>query len=174
VAAFVTAMQAIGTAGAPPAGARGGALAVDGPTRATVERMAEIIDVARATAIWDEALHADPWPGQGVWVHGDLLPGNVLIRQGRLSGVIDWSAAGVGDPACEAMLAWAVPPTARAVYRQALGFDDATWVRGRGWAFQQAVFFIPYYEKTIPTTVAGARKRLDAIMADAAVGGGHG
>lgn len=174
-AAFVLALQAIETTGAPPAGTRGGPLAaVDGPTRAAVERMAGMIDLARAMAIWEEALEADPWPGPGVWVHGDLLPGNVVLHNQVLAGIIDWSAAGVGDPACEAMLGWAMPAPARADYRQALGFDDATWARGRGWALQQAVFFIPYYEKTIPTAVAAAWRRLEAILADSEAGGGRG
>jgi aminoglycoside phosphotransferase (APT) family kinase protein len=69
------------------------------------------------------------------------------------------------------MLGWAMPAPARASYRQALGFDDATWVRGRGWALQQAVFFIPYYQDTIPAAVAAARERLDAILGDSGLGG---
>jgi aminoglycoside phosphotransferase (APT) family kinase protein len=175
VAAFVIALQAVDTTGAPPAGTRAGPLAsVDSPTRAAIEHLAATIDVARARAVWEEALAADPWAGPGVWVHGDLLPGNVLLRSGSLAGIIDWSAAGVGDPACEAMLGWAMPAPARAAYRKALRFDDATWARGRGWALQQAVFFVPYYEMTIPTAVAAARRRLEAILADSLAGGGRG
>lgn len=44
-----------------------------------------------------------PW---GTWIHGDLMPGNLLIDNGRLSGVIDWSLLSVGDPACDLMVAW--------------------------------------------------------------------
>ena len=109
---------------------------------------------------------ADPWVGPPVWVHGDLLPGNVIVREGRLTGIIDWSAAGLGDPACDVMLAWSLPPEARAAYRAALGVDEATWVRARGWAVEQAVNFIPYYADTIPDGVAAARRRLDAVLAD--------
>lgn len=175
VAGFVAALQGLDTAGAPPAGARGGSLAaVDGPTRAAIERLTGTIDVNLATAVWDEALAAGGWSSPPVWVHGDLLPGNVLVRHGTLAGIIDWSAAGIGDPACEAMLGWAMPPPARAAYRQALGFDEATWARGRGWALQQAVFFIPYYARTIPTAVAAARSRLEAILAEARAGGRRG
>lgn len=42
---------------------------------------------------------------------------------GTLAGILDWSAAGIGDPACGAMLGLAMPAPARAVYRQAPGFD---------------------------------------------------
>jgi aminoglycoside phosphotransferase (APT) family kinase protein len=166
-AAFVSELQGIDAASAPPAGYRAGPLAPqDEITRRCIIHLEGVIDVRRATSVWDAALSADPWPGPAVWVHGDLLPGNVLIRKGRLTGIIDWSAAGVGDPACEAMLAWAMPPEARAVYRTELDMDDATWARGRGWALQQAVQFIPYYKETIPDGVAAAMHRLEAILSE--------
>ena len=116
--------------------------------------------------MWDAALAAHPWVGPPVWVHGDLLPGNVIAREGGLTGIIDWSAAGLGDPACDVMLAWSLPPEAHAAYRAALGVDEATWARARGWAVEQAVNFIPYYADTIPDGVAAARRRLDAVLAD--------
>ncbi|HVE62472.1 MAG TPA: aminoglycoside phosphotransferase family protein [Mycobacteriales bacterium] len=168
VASFVVALQQVDTAGGPTPGARGGSLVrQDESTRRAIAALAGEIDVAAATAVWNEALAASPWSGEPVWVHGDLLPGNLVVVEGRLTGVIDWSPAGVGDPACDAMLAWALPADARAVYRAALEIDDATWARGRGWALQQAVTFIPYYRHTIPSAVAAARRRLDAVLAEA-------
>jgi aminoglycoside phosphotransferase (APT) family kinase protein len=167
VAAFVSALQQVDPSGAPPAGHRGGSLvAHDESTKKAITRLDGVIDVGPALAVWEAALSADPWPGSPVWVHGDLLPGNVLVRDGRLAGIIDWSAAGIGDPACEAMLAWAMPSDARSVYRAALDMDDATWARGRGWALEQAVHFIPYYAETIPDGVAAARGRLKALLND--------
>jgi aminoglycoside phosphotransferase (APT) family kinase protein len=167
VAAFVTGLQRIDPTGGPPARNRGGLLAPrDERTRRAIGDLAGAIDVERATAVWDTALAAPAWSGPPVWVHGDLLPGNVLVRGGRLTGIIDWSAAGVGDPACEAMLAWSLPPDARAAYRAALDLDDATWARARGWCVEQAVAFIPYYADTIPDGVSAARRRLDAVLDD--------
>lgn len=167
VGAFVAALQRIDPAGGPPAGARGGPLAPhDRAARRALGALADVIDVDRALAVWDAALAAEPWTGPPVWVHGDLLPGNVLVRRGRLSGVIDWSVAGVGNPACEAMLAWSLPPDARVAYRAALDVDDATWARGRGWTLLQAAQFIPYYAETLPDGVAAARRRLDAVLSD--------
>jgi aminoglycoside phosphotransferase (APT) family kinase protein len=165
VAGFVSALQRVDPAGAPPAGYRAGPLVPqDENTRRCITHLDGLIDVGRAMSVWDAALSAEPWSGPAVWVHGDLLPGNVLTREGRLTGIIDWSAAGIGDPACEAMLAWAMPAEARAVYRAELDMDDATWARGRGWALQQAVQFIPYYEETIPDGVAAAKRRLAALL----------
>ena len=97
-------------------------------------------------------------------MHGDLLPGNILVSEGRLSGIIDWSSAGVGDPACEAMLAWSLPQTARRMYRNALGFDDACWARARGWVVEQTVLYIPYYAETLPLAVDQALRRLNAAL----------
>ena len=167
VAQFVLALQRVATDGAPPAGGRGGPVGPrDEATRRAIARLDELIDTGRALAAWQEAVSAEPWGGPPVWVHADLLPGNLVVEGGRLAGVIDWSAAGVGDPACEAMLAWAMPPAARAPYRDILKIDDATWARGRGWAIEQAAHFIPYYAKTIPAGVAAASDRLDAALAD--------
>ena len=134
--------------------------------RRAVRQLEDLIDVDRAIIVWQAALDAAPWSGPPVWVHGDLLPGNVLVRDGRLSGVIDWSAAGVGDPACDAMLAWSLPPVIRDVYRTALGFDDSTWARARGWVVEQTALFIPYYRTTIPDSVAEAKRRLEAVLSD--------
>lgn len=83
------------------------------------------------------------------WLHGDLLPGNLLVVDGRLSAVIDWGGLGVGDPACDLQPAWNVfTGESRAVYRAELEVDDASWLRGRGWALLQAVIALPYYWET--------------------------
>jgi aminoglycoside phosphotransferase (APT) family kinase protein len=166
VAAFVRALQRVDPVGGPRSGARGQFLAArDRTARRAIAQLDGAIDGDRAMAVWEAALAAEPWSGERVWVHGDLLPGNLLVGDGRLAGVIDWSAAGVGDPACDAMLAWSLPPDARAAYRAALAIDDATWARGRGWTLEQAATFIPYYAETIPDGVAAARRRLDAVLA---------
>jgi aminoglycoside phosphotransferase (APT) family kinase protein len=165
VAAFVVALEEVDPSGGPPAGARGGSLLLhDESTRRAIAKLDGLIDAGRALEVWDAALSAAPWGEPPVWVHGDLLPGNVVVRDGRLAGIIDWSAAGIGDPACEVMLAWAMPPDARTAYRAELDIDNATWARGRGWALQQAALFIPYYAETIPAGVAAARRRLHALL----------
>jgi aminoglycoside phosphotransferase (APT) family kinase protein len=167
VAGFVLALERVDPANGPPVQRRGGRLeSYDETTRRAIRRLGAVIDVDRATGIWEAALNVPAWTGPPVWVHGDLLPGNVLVRDGRLAGIIDWSGAGVGDPACEAMLAWSLPPDARADFRTVLGFDDATWARARGWVVEQAVHFILYYADTIPDAVAAATFRLHAVVAE--------
>jgi aminoglycoside phosphotransferase (APT) family kinase protein len=102
-----------------------------------------------------------------VWVHGDLLAGNLLLEGGRLTGVIDWGGAGVGDPACDLIVAWAlVPRHLRPAFRAELGVDDATWARGRGWALSVGLIALPYYKETNPTLAATARHLIREVLAE--------
>jgi aminoglycoside phosphotransferase (APT) family kinase protein len=172
LAAFILALQQIDPVGGPPArehNLRGVPLALrDAATRAAIAAMGGLIDTYLATQVWDAALRVPPWEGEPVWFHGDLLPGNLLVVDGRLSAVIDWSGLGVGDPACDLMCAWALfGGESREAFRSALGVDAATWARARGQALSQAVIFVPYYLHTNPVGVASARRMLAALLADA-------
>ena len=46
------------------------------------------------------------WDREPVWVHGDVAVGNLLVRDGRLAAVLDFGSSGVGDPACDIVIAW--------------------------------------------------------------------
>jgi len=54
----------------------------------------------------------------------------------------------------------------RDAYRAALAVDDATWVRGRGWALSVALIQLPYYLNTSPAIAANARRAIDAVLSD--------
>ena len=100
----------------------------------------------RVAEEWERALAAPPWHGPPVWHHGDLDARNWLVRDGRICAVIDWGSMGVGDPACDVMVAWKLHShEARDEFREALPTDDATWQRARGWAVSQAVAALSYY-----------------------------
>jgi aminoglycoside phosphotransferase (APT) family kinase protein len=125
------------------------------------------IDTGAVTAAWEAALQAPGWHGLPVWIHGDLSPGNLLIERGRLSGVIDFGCLGVGDPACDLIVAWSLLSTeTRDVFRAALQVDDATWMRGRGWALSVALIALPYYRSTNPVIVATATHMIGEVLAD--------
>ena len=101
---------------------------------------------SRGVGGWERALATPAWEGPPVWHHGDLDVRNWLVRDGRICAVIDWEAMGVGDPACDVMLAWKLHSAeARDAFREALPTDDATWERARGWALSQAVAALAYY-----------------------------
>lgn len=170
LAAFVKALRQVDTTGAharPPRG-RGGPLAErDEQVRQSVARLGGRIDGAATLASWEESLGAPAWEGREVWVHGDLLPGNLLVVGGRLSAVIDFGGLNVGDPACDLQSAWNVfAGDNRARFRAALEVDDASWLRGRGWALSQAVLALPYYWDTNPGMIRQALRALAQVLGD--------
>jgi len=172
LAQFIAALQLIDVTGAPPAG-RGVPLAQrDAPTRAAIETLHGLIDTDAVTALWDGAIEAPAWHGPPVWVHGDLRPGNLLALQGRLSAVIDFGGLGVGDPACDVMAAWMfLSAETRNVFRAALQVDQATWVRGRGWALSVGLIALPYYQTTNPELAGIARRAIQEALADTSASG---
>ncbi len=139
----------------------------DGYTRDAIAQSDGLLDTAAVTAAWETDLHAPVWDRPPVWLHGDLDPGNMLAVDGRLSAVIDWGGLGVGDPATELQPAWNLfRDESRNAYREAIGFDDATWARGRGLALSVAIVALPYYLNTNPVMVHGARCVIDEVLAD--------
>lgn len=164
---LIEAVHRIDLAGGPPA-RRGVPLAMqDEPTRTAIAALHGVIDTGAATAAWEAALRAPEWTGRPVWVHGDLMPGNLLLQGGKLTGVIDWGELGVGDPACDLMVAWnLLAVDTRSVFRAELGVDDATWARGRGWALSTGLVALPYYWTTNPVLAANARYRIREVLLD--------
>lgn len=75
-------------------------------------RLAEVDDAARTGRVppvllgrWERALEdVALWQFSECPVHGDLAPENVLVSNGRVAAIINWSNAHVGDPAED--LAW--------------------------------------------------------------------
>ncbi|MDQ5819813.1 MAG: aminoglycoside phosphotransferase family protein, partial [Actinomycetota bacterium] len=143
LARFVAALQRIDPTGGPSPGAhnafRGVPLASRNEgTRAAIASLGQAIDGDAVTAAWQAALQAPDWERPPVWVHGDLDSRNLLVERERLCAVIDFGCLGVGDPACDVMVAWKVlSADSREAFRTALSVDDATWARGRGWALSQ-------------------------------------
>jgi aminoglycoside phosphotransferase (APT) family kinase protein len=170
LAGFVRALRSVDTDGAPERspGGRGCPLAErDKAVRRSVALLGDRVDGGAVLRAWQESLDAPAWDGPGVWLHGDLLPGNLLVTDGRLSGVIDFGGLAVGDPACDLQPAWNVFDTgSRDSFHTAVGADEAARLRGRGWALSQAVIALPYYWETNPGIVRQALHALDEVLAD--------
>ncbi|KNB50611.1 aminoglycoside phosphotransferase family protein [Streptomyces caatingaensis] len=176
LARFVTAMRGVSLPGAPVAHRGGPVASLDRATRAAVEELrgipGEAVDCDAALAVWEAALAAPPWDGPPVWLHADLMPGNLLVDGGRLTAVIDFGCAGAGDPACDLFPAWNLLPSgAREVFRAALGVDDATWLRGRGRTLSQALVALPYYRTTNPAMADNARHVIREVLEEHASAG---
>lgn len=179
LADFILALQRIETTGwpppEPPRSGRAEPLATrDAETRACIAELESLglHDAATSAAIsaaWDAALAEPPYAGPPIWVHSDLSPLNFIVRDGRLSAIIDWGALGLGEPACDLIPAWsAFSAEARSVFRSTMAVDDAAWARGRGLALSIALIALPYYHITNPALANLARHAIAEILSEAA------
>jgi len=171
LAHFFAALQGVDATGGPPPGVhsafRGGPLTTyDAETRRSIVALGDAVDGHATTAVWNAALAA-AWQGSPVWFHGDVAVENVLVHDGRLSAVIDWGCAGVGDPACDTVLAWTVfAGASRAAFRAALPLDAATWARGRGWAVWKALITLAADQHTDLAKAGAAHRVIETVLAD--------
>ena len=147
IAAFLRELRAIDAGAGPPPGphgaGRGGPLEQwNEEVAATIAKLGDRIDGRRAMALWAAALGV-PYDGEPIWFHGDVATGNLLTLDGRLSAVIDFGCSGVGDPACDLVIAWTfLDDGQREGFREAVALDDAEWRRGVGWALWKALITV--------------------------------
>jgi aminoglycoside phosphotransferase (APT) family kinase protein len=172
LAGFVRALQAIDAADGPVSEFRSGPLAArDAVSRDLAVALRDSHDVSAVLAVWEAAVQEPEWTDPPVWVHGDLHPANLLVNSGELSGVIDFGLLGVGDPACDLIVAWTyLSASAREVFRDALAVDDATWARGRGWALHLGLRACAYSADN-PVLAEVGRHTITAVLSDSAQGG---
>ena len=166
LAAFVTAMHAIPVDGVPRSGRGTPLRVIDHNIRESIDRVREGFDAEVLVEIWEDALAAPKWHGDWVPLHADLSTHNLLLRDGRLHAVIDYSLFGLGDPAVDVAIGWELfQGASRSAFRETLAYDDDTWRRSRGWAVR-SVNGITYYEHTNPGIAARCARSLDAVIAD--------
>jgi aminoglycoside phosphotransferase (APT) family kinase protein len=132
---------------------------------------ADRVDRDAVQSAWAAALAVPVWDGAPVWLHGDPHPANILVRDGRVSGVLDFGDITAGDPATDLSLAWMLLTATchdlfRAAYAEAGGapITDATWARGRGWALNLAIVFLAWSADN-PRLHAVGRRTLAAVLA---------
>jgi aminoglycoside phosphotransferase (APT) family kinase protein len=127
-----------------------------------------LLDVPWLRRLWAR-LRDLPRTSADVMTHGDLIPGNALVADGRLRGVIDVGGLGPADPALDLVAAWHLLETEpRRVLRDELGCDDLEWARGQAWAFEQAMGVVWYYEHSNPAMHQMGRTTLQRILDEAA------
>ncbi|MFJ3202945.1 aminoglycoside phosphotransferase family protein [Streptomyces sp. NPDC086989] len=168
LAGFLTALAACPTDGGGEGGGevRAPLAERDAATRAAITALAGVFDAGAMTALWDAALAAPAWGRAAVWCHGDLHTGNLLTAGGELSAVIDFGELGLGDPACDLMIAFTLMSArSRAVFRTTLGVDEDTWTRGRGWALATGLNAHVSYAATSPRVAAQTARQITAALA---------
>ena len=139
----------------------------DNFTRQMIARLTDEVAPALATRRWEEALLLPEWNGAPVLVHADLHPLNLLTANGAVSAVIDWGGLCAGDPAHDMICAWMVlDHPGRALFRDLMQVDGATWARARALAFSKALMAAPYHRKTNPALHRVMRGALKRSLAD--------
>jgi aminoglycoside phosphotransferase (APT) family kinase protein len=171
LARFLVALRAVDATGGPPPGRhnffRGGPLATyEAEALQALDALGEEVPRAEIEPAWADAMQTT-WDRDPVWLHGDVAAGNLLLRDGRLGAVIDFGCSGVGDPACDCVIAWTfLSGASRDRFREELGVDAATWSRGRGWALWKAMItLVGHLERGAPEA-ALARRDIERVLAD--------
>jgi aminoglycoside phosphotransferase (APT) family kinase protein len=169
LAEFIAGVRAIDTAGRVFNGkGRGGDLGShDAWMETCFAHSQRLLDVPRLRRLW-AVLRELPRRGAGdVMTHGDLIPGNVLVCDGRLTGVIDVGGLRPADPALDLVGAWHLLEAGpRQVLRHDLDCEDLQWERGKAWAFEQAMGAAWYYLESNPTMSLMGQRTLQRILAD--------
>ena len=116
LAEFIAGVRAIDTGGRAFDGqGRGGDLrAHDAWMETCFARSERLLDVPRLRRLWAVLRELPPSATGDVMTHGDLIPGNVLVRDGRLTGVIDVGGLGPADPSLDLVGAWHLLEAGRA------------------------------------------------------------
>lgn len=162
LAEFLKELESIDASEGPRAGAhnfhRGGDLSVyHQETLDALHFLVSEIHVNKCKQIWDTALLTQ-WTKQPVWVHGDIAQGNLITKNGNLSGVIDFGCMGTGDPACDLVIAWTFfDKRSRKIFIEHMELDQDTWNRAKGWALWKAL--ITYENKE-------SRKVIEILMSE--------
>ncbi|MDA0566360.1 phosphotransferase [Streptomonospora sp. S1-112] len=148
---------------------RGGRLADhDAWVRTCLERSEGLVEVAALRRLWERMRDLPRGPRPDVMSHTDLIPGNLLVRQGRLTGLLDVGGLGPADPALDLVSAWhLLEKRPRDLVREALDCDGAEWERGRAWAFEQAIGLVWYYLHSNPPISRMGLRTLRRITEDA-------
>lgn len=171
LAGFLQALWGVDPTGGPGPGRhnyyRGGPLSTYADeTYAAVAKLGHVVDTAAVLSAFDDALAA-PMPTDPVWFHGDVAVGNLLLRDGRLGGVIDFGTSGVGDPSCDVVIAWTLLRGAsRRAFRRSLEVDAATWARGRGWALWKALITLSADLEARPQAAGTSKRVIERVLED--------
>ncbi|MBY0377839.1 MAG: aminoglycoside phosphotransferase family protein [Gammaproteobacteria bacterium] len=165
LAEFLIALQHSDTTEGPIAGShnffRGGALSTyDEQTRQAIAVYQDKATAKAMMTVWETAL-ASHWQNPPLWIHGDIAIGNLLVQNGKLCAVIDFGQLGIGDPACDLVIAWTLfTGKSRDAFKAALALDKDTWARSRGWALWKALI------APLPGTENTFQQVIEAILTD--------
>ena len=130
-------------------------------TREALRRLSDQLPTKILWKQWDAALEM-PYQGKPLWVHGDIAPGNILVRQHHFYGLLDFGILGTGDPACDYAMAWTYfDRESRPVFLRGLPQDLI--FRARGWALWKALIT---YQDSNPDFRDAARRTIEELLSE--------
>ena len=116
---------------------------------------------------WQQYAEAPPFSRSPCLIHADLIPTNLILTNGQLTGILDFGSAGLGDPAFDLIPAWAsLGKLGRKRFQQVLDYPNAVWQRAKAYALYQALLIIPYYWNTYPEFSIMAQRTIQAVITD--------
>lgn len=166
LARFIQGLRAADTQGRSFAGrGRGGQLTNhDEWMEECLEKNSQFVDTERLGKLWRE-LRVLPSIGPDVMSHRDLHPGNMLVQNGRIVGVLDGGGFGPADRALDLVSGWHLLDEApRATLRNELDCSNVEWARGMAWALEQAMGLVWYYAESNPTQSKIGMRTLNRIL----------
>ena len=169
---FLAALHTAAAPDAPPHASRGVPLADRGEVFAeNLAILGDRVDHTAVMRVWGPAVASPRWDGPPLWLHGDLHPANILVHQGRISGVIDFGDITSGDPAADLSVAWMLLPAAhhdvfQNAYRTAATHpaDEACWARAKGWALTLGVVCLAHSADN-PLIAGIGQRTITAVLA---------
>jgi aminoglycoside phosphotransferase (APT) family kinase protein len=136
----------------------------DKDTREQITKLADIIDSEKAMNLWIQALNTK-WNKNPVWIHGDFAIGNMLMKDDKLSAVIDFGGMGMGDPACDLVIAWTyLEGKSREIFIKEMNLDEDTWLRAKAWALWKATFVLCELDNKNNAESLEQRRIIDEVL----------
>jgi aminoglycoside phosphotransferase (APT) family kinase protein len=136
----------------------------DKDAREQIAKLAGIIDAEKAMNLWNHALNTK-WNKAPSWIHGDFAIGNILMKDGKLSAVIDFGGMGMGDPACDLVIAWTyLEGSPRKIFIKEMNLDEDTWLRAKAWALWKASFVLCELDNKNNAESLEQRRIIDEVL----------
>lgn len=142
IRSFLSELQSADTTHAPIAGShnyyRGYDLSVyHSETIAAIETLKDKLPENKLLHIWHDCTSLK-YCHEAVWLHGDVAPGNLLVKDGVLCAVIDFGIIAIGDPSCDYAVAWTYfDEECRKAFLA--GLSKQTIQTAKGWALWKAL-----------------------------------